>query len=662
MYRLFARLLNDNKGNVLPIVGAALVPLLMMIGSGVDLSRAYMAKSKMQSACDAASLAARRVMKSDTLNDEVTKTGKEFFNFNYPQGYYGASTFEPVVSKPAAGVIRVNASTTVPTTIMRIFGFATLPVAVNCDAELNFVNTDIVLVLDVTGSMAQNVDGAPKIDALRDAVMALYDELAPIQAQLAAQGLRLRYGIVPYSSTVNVGRLIYGQNANYMRSSTSVPSRVANFNNYAVQNRTNGPGSWEVYGGGSLTNGQCQTYVTADPVPGGGPPPTATTAIKYQGTASSEGYVQSQNWGYSGASDTSGSGRSCRRWRFVETTTYDANRRQFSNWTYQHVSYDVSNYMKPVSSSIPSQGKITYAKDATGTIPAPNKTLYINNMPSSVTGGSSEVATWNGCIEERDTVTTIDGGASYTIPSGAHDLDINLIPNSDATRWRPMMPDLIYARNAGNSPVTPSETDVPATSTAGWIKNNTPESGYWACPTEARRLAVWDRTALDTYVKSLQTVGGTYHDIGMIWGARFISRGGIFGDSCDVFNGMPCNRHIIFMTDGAQTAYCNVYGAYGVEANDMRVKGATNCTSDSQTNSVTAQLVARHEQRFRMACNEAKNTDTSVWVIGFDTALSANLTGCASTQRQADTVANRAALIAKFREIGNQIGALRLTQ
>ena len=58
--RLLARLLHDHKGNVLAIVGAGLVPLTIMIGSGVDLSRAYMAKSKMQSACDAASLAARR--------------------------------------------------------------------------------------------------------------------------------------------------------------------------------------------------------------------------------------------------------------------------------------------------------------------------------------------------------------------------------------------------------------------------------------------------------------------------------------------------------------------------------------------------------------------------------------------------------------------------
>ena len=81
--RLLAQLSRDTRGNVLPIVGAALVPLTIMIGSGVDLSRAYMAKSKMQSACDAASLAARRVKKDDALSSEVEATGKDFFGFNF---------------------------------------------------------------------------------------------------------------------------------------------------------------------------------------------------------------------------------------------------------------------------------------------------------------------------------------------------------------------------------------------------------------------------------------------------------------------------------------------------------------------------------------------------------------------------------------------------
>ncbi len=661
--RLLARLLHDHKGNVLAIVGAGLVPLTIMIGSGVDLSRAYMAKSKMQSACDAASLAARRVMKNDSLNDTVRNTGQEFFTFNFPQGQYGAQAFTPVITRPEAGVIRVNASTAIPTAIMRLFGFETLPVAVSCDASLNFVNTDIVLVLDVTASMAQTVDGTPKINALQDAVMALYDELAPIQTQLAAQGLRLRYGIVPYSSTVNVGRLIYGQNPTYMRSTTNVPSRVANFNTPVyVEDGTTTTAGWQIYSG-TRTNAECQTYVNASDA-SSGTAPNPTTVTKYQGTASSDNYNQSQNWGWPNATVTTSNSRSCRRWRIVETTTYRTEYK-FTNWTYKDVDYDVSNYTKPVSPSVPSQGKLPFATSAIGTV-ASSGAYNAQQLAASGTGTSLATSEWNGCIEERDTVSSIDGGTSLTIPSGAHDLNINLVPNSDATRWRPMISDLIYYRTSGSNTTTSNSSSA---SLGGWLKeegnnlgNGEPSRGYWACPSESRRLAVWDRTALNNYITSLQTIGGTYHDIGMIWGARLSSTGGIFGDGCEIFNGMPCNRHIIFMTDGDQTAYCNVYSAYGVERNDMRIRGSSGCTSTSDTNSIVKNLVSRHEQRFRMACNAAKNMNTSVWVIGFDTALNSNLTGCASSPGQADTAANRTALIAKFREIGNQIGALRLTQ
>ena len=642
--RLLARLRRNERGNVLAIVGAALVPLTIMIGSGIDLSRAYMAKAKMQSACDAASLAARRVMKDDQLTEAVRATGLEFFFFNYPQGLYGASRFNPAVSKPEAGVIRIAADAKIPTVVMQMFGFSTLPVAVSCDASLNFVNTDIVLVLDVTGSMNDRVDGTRKIEALQDAVMALYDELAPIQAQLASQGLRLRYGVVPYSSTVNVGRLLYADDPANLRANVTVPSRVSNMTKpvYTANTPTTSA-DWEVYNG-TRTESQCQSYVGANDVTSNPGAPSPKVVTRYQGTASSSGYVKSQNWNYNGQSG------SCRRWKIVETTTYDTAYAH-NGWTYRHSEYAIGDYLKP-------GGAMPIAPTAEGTV----RTAGAYNaqaLAGAVTGGGVGNAVWNGCIEERDTVTSIDGGSSLAIPAGAHDLDINLVPNSDATRWRAMVPDLIYQRNAGTGS---ANSTAGASSTTGWIKGNSYESGYWACPTEARRLQVWDRGALDGYVKGLQTVGGTYHDIGMIWGARFISTGGVFGDSCDVYNGMPCNRHVIFMTDGDQTAYCNVYGSYGLERNDMRVRGSGGCSSDDPNNSTVKNLVARHEQRFRMACNAAKNTNTSVWVIGFATGLNANLTGCASSPAQADTAANRTALIAKFRQIGNQIGALRLTQ
>ena len=62
-----------------------------------------------------------------------------------------------------------------------------------------------------------------------------------------------------------------------------------------------------------------------------------------------------------------------------------------------------------------------------------------------------------------------------------------------------------------------------------------------------------------------------------------------------------------------------------------------------------------------MACDAAKSLNASIWVIAFGTTLSADMTNCASSPSQASTAANRAQLLARFREIGSNIGALRLT-
>lgn len=646
------RLRKDVGGNTLAILGAALIPVAATVGSAVDVSRAYMAKSKLQSACDAASLAARRVMQYDELTDEVTATGEEFFAFNFREGIYETSAVTPVITKPETGVIQVTADTQVPNVVMKMFGYDATPISVSCEASLNFVNTDVVMVLDVTGSMADPLDGEPKIEALREAVLALYDELEPVQAQLESQGLRLRYGMVPYSSTVNVGRLVYDVDPEYIRSSASYPSRVANFNTPVyVGGAPVSSGAWEYYSGSSgsgssnptgntRSNSQCSSWVNANDTTGGGPAPLPTMQYSYGGSASNPNYEQSSDWGWSGAPVTSGSNRSCRRWKVTSTTQYQTER-AFTNWTYRHETYDLSDYKEP-------GGFMMIANNATGTVPNPGGSFNSQALAQVVSGGSTSAVTWNGCIEERGTTSSIDGGTSLTVPSSAYDLNINLLPNSDATRWRPMVPDVVFTRTAGSSSTSSSAN---STSTTGWIKNYTYSQGYWACPTEARRLTDWTYDEMESYVNGLQTVGGTYHDIGMIWGARMISTGGVFADGCDEYNGMPCNRHIIFMTDGAQTAYCNVLTAYGVEQNDLRTTGSGSCPSQ----------LARHQQRFRMACNAAKNMNASIWVIGFDTALNSNLTGCASNANQATTSSDRESLVARFRQIGNQIGALRLT-
>jgi Flp pilus assembly protein TadG len=660
---LFGRLARDSRGNTLAIVAAAMVPLAGMIGSGVDMSRAYMAKTRLQSACDAGALAGRRVMQNDTLDTTVTNEATRFFNFNFPQRLYNTATFTPSVSRPSSGTVRMTASTTIPTSIMRLFGFTTLPLNVTCDASLNFVNTDVMLVLDTTGSMDNDVndhststDSARKITALRDAVMALYDQLAPTQTQLQAAGMRLRYGIVPYSSSVNVGALIRSANAAFLSDSVDYQSRVANYTTLNSSSSANGP-YYEYYTGtspyyttnsllaASINQANCLKFMTnqnfgsftSTPTSTGGPAPATTIATTFpnDGTATAGG-----EWGWSGAQDstTSDGSASCRRQRTDTTTTYNY---KYTGDSFVQSTYDTSRFKlgNAVTIADPFNNNNNPVPDYNGTVLS-SGTYNLQQLAVAGTGVTTTSATWNGCIEERDTVSTITASSGFGIPTGANDLNVNLIPNSPETRWRPMWPEIVYRRSAGS------------TSANSGTQMASQNDSNWACPAPAVRLTAWTRTAMQNYINTLSPLGGTYHDIGMIWGARMLSSGGVFADSPDTFGGMPVSRHIIFMTDGQLAPNCNTYTAYGVEQNDMRVTGAGSCPNQYD----------RHLQRFRMICNAAKSMNISIWVIAFGTSLSSDMTQCASNANQASTAADRNALIARFQQIGSQIGALRLTQ
>jgi hypothetical protein len=241
-------------------------------------------------------------------------------------------------------------------------------------------------------------------------------------------------------------------------------------------------------------------------------------------------------------------------------------------------------------------------------------------------------ASYTGCIEERKTVNVGTTG-SLDIPSGAWDLDVDMLPNrtDPNTQWTPWDPAPGMSNGVANRPY------------------GDPALGYTACPAEARRLQRWDRTALESYVNTLQPTGGTYHDVGMIWGARMISNGGVFGDSPTTYGGLPVNRYVIFMTDGQLAPNQAIYGLYGVEQYDRRVASGT--TNLSQT----------HQRRFDMMCNRVKTMNVSIWMVVFDDALTTSMTNCASSPEQASVSADQAQLIAKFKQIAKSIGALRIT-
>ena len=123
MIRTLRNLLTDTKGNTLAIFAAALVPLTIVIGSGLDLSSAYMAKAKLQNACDAAALAGRQSMDGTKWTTANKEEAEKFFYFNFPRGTMKASGLDfdigkdPNDSAQIIGTARAAPADSIPTRV-----------------------------------------------------------------------------------------------------------------------------------------------------------------------------------------------------------------------------------------------------------------------------------------------------------------------------------------------------------------------------------------------------------------------------------------------------------------------------------------------------------------------------------------------------------------
>ncbi|MGH6895583.1 MAG: pilus assembly protein TadG-related protein [Geminicoccaceae bacterium] len=191
--RLLSRLLRDQRGALITIVGLAIIPLFGAIGLSIDASRAYLAKSRLWSAVDAAALAGGRVYASDTRDDDVHM----YFETNFPDGFMGA-VLEPleIIPDDVNRTITVTARATIPTTFMRVLGTDSVSIVASSEVTLEAMNIEVSLVLDITGSMA----GSDIVD-LRDAA----NQLVDMVVQDVQQPFYSKLSLVPYSTAVNVG-------------------------------------------------------------------------------------------------------------------------------------------------------------------------------------------------------------------------------------------------------------------------------------------------------------------------------------------------------------------------------------------------------------------------------------------------------------------------
>jgi Flp pilus assembly protein TadG len=581
---LLSRLARDRRGNTIAMMAAFLIPLSALAGSAVDIGRLYVVKVRLQQACDAGVLAGRKFMtdtSSAPLDTLATTQANNFFANNFKLGWMGTKSLVFTPTKTSDSQVAGTASVIVPMTIMKMFAVADTTLAVTCQARYDVADTDVMFVLDTTGSMAclpgdsdstcsTYVNGAgnssytrpsggggvsgyaggtaysvpeksgSRIDALRQGVLNFFDTFATN----ADPSTHVRYGFVTYTSSVNSGQAILDKSSSYLFGSNGTNDtpmyqsrQVTGDYTISTSNSTN-----------TMNQTTCGNQTTTRS------PATARTYNTPSGTATQVSYT----W-YNG-------------------TCYVTTKTLGPQWQYKQLPMDVSQLV------------------AGNTVTDPTK----------VNGATMK---WLGCVE-----TNVDtpGQTSFTTSNPPSELNPDLKP-SGAQRWWPQMAELEYMRN--NNSTTNDATDTSNGddgTNINYADQIRMKSGFIACGKPVKRLGTMARSDVYNYLYATDFVpiGGTYHDTGMIWGGRLISPTGPWAGDTVAWPGRNApNRVIVFMTDGDMAPNAGSYSMYGVEAYDHRVLGSTS----------QSYLTDYHNYRFLAACAVAKSRNIDIWTVSIDT-------------------------------------------
>ncbi|MCX7359949.1 MAG: pilus assembly protein TadG-related protein, partial [Alphaproteobacteria bacterium] len=143
-----------------------------MLGLTIDFTRAVMVKTELQSAADAAVLAAARQPANVTMT-ERTASARAFFDSEAPSY---ATTASVTLTDIGNNGYRIRATAPMPTSLAQLITNRDWTIGVNSEAVRGGMNLEVALVLDTTGSMS-----GQRITDLRNSAGDLVDLIVQTQ-------------------------------------------------------------------------------------------------------------------------------------------------------------------------------------------------------------------------------------------------------------------------------------------------------------------------------------------------------------------------------------------------------------------------------------------------------------------------------------------------
>jgi len=255
---LLTRFLKECRGGVAPLLALSIIPLMGAVGAAVDFTRASHTRTAFQAALDATGLMLSKTAADESASDLQTAADATLRAIFTQPDAKNVTVTAQYTSEGGSKVI-LNGTADVKATFLNVLGYSQIPIKVKSVTTWGNTRLRVALVLDNTGSMAQ--DG--KLDALKTASQNLLTQLQ----NAAVNDGDVYVSIVPFVKDVNVGSFNYNQPWADMTSWSAPPAN-------STPSSSVGPGSscpWSSRSDGfTCTKGPANGSATTSTIPSSG--------------------------------------------------------------------------------------------------------------------------------------------------------------------------------------------------------------------------------------------------------------------------------------------------------------------------------------------------------------------------------------------------------
>jgi Flp pilus assembly protein TadG len=192
---LLTRFWKDRQGNVAPMLGIAIIPLIGFVGAAVDYSQANATRTAFQSALDSTALMLSKnaaLQTSGALQTEATNTFNALFTGTNAQNVAVTASYSSILGSQLV----LSGSATVKTNFLSVLGINQIDITASATSTWGNSRLRVALVLDNTGSMASS----NKMTALKTASQNLLTQLK----SAAVDPEDVYVSIIPFNKDVNV--------------------------------------------------------------------------------------------------------------------------------------------------------------------------------------------------------------------------------------------------------------------------------------------------------------------------------------------------------------------------------------------------------------------------------------------------------------------------